>query len=152
MTFTTAAWDKLDAELARWLRLRATVRAAHDREASPLDEVAFGLRRVRSTLSFVASGVEADDAKTHALVTRAYRWSIRIARELEAIEQLELDPMTEWTRFESFAPFALAFFDSVLAPPLATAPRTSELARLRRDIDAVLAPITVAITASAIAA
>jgi hypothetical protein len=152
MTFTNAAWDSLDAELGRWLRVRATVRAANDREASALDEMAIDLRRLRSTLSFVASGVDEDDATTCALVTRAYRWTIRIARELDAIEHLALDPMAEWSRFESFAPFALAFFDSVMAAPFAAAAKTPELARLRREIDAVLAPLAMAITSSALAA
>lgn len=152
MTFNSAGWDNLDAELGRWLRIRCTLRAARDREPSSLDQVAFGLRRIRATLSFIASGVDRDDAKTCAIVTRSYRWSVRIARELEAIEQLALDPVTEWSRFEMFAPFAIAFFDSVLAPPFASAARSPELARLRREIDIVLSPLAVAITASAIAA
>lgn len=151
-TNTNAAWDQLDAELGRWLRIRATVRAARDREVSALDEIAFGLRRVRTTLGFVASGIDMDDAVGCALVTRAYRWTIRIARELEAIEQLELDAVAEWSRFETFAPFALAFFDSVMAAPFARAEKTPELLRLRRELDAVLAPVSVAITSSALAA
>lgn len=152
MTLTNATWDTLDAELGRWLRIRSTIRASRDREPSSLDEIAVGLRRVRTTLGFVASGVDTDDSKTCAIVTRAYRWSIRIARELEAIEHQDLDAVTEWTRFEAFAPFALAFFDSVLAGPFASAMRTPELARLRRELDAVLAPMAVAITSSALAA
>jgi hypothetical protein len=153
MTLSNAAsWDTLDAELGRRLRTRATVRAAHDRDFSALDEVAFGLRRMRATLGFIASGLAPDDAVSCALVTRAYRWSVRVARELEAIEHLALDAVAEWSRFESFAPFALAFFDSVLAAPFAAAKPTPELTRLRREIDAVLAPMTVAVTSSALAA
>ena len=45
MTFTTMTgaatdWDALDAELARWLRTRTSLRAARERESSPLDHVA----------------------------------------------------------------------------------------------------------------
>jgi hypothetical protein len=152
MTRNAASWEDLDAELGRWLRLRSTVRAMRDREPSSLDEVALGLRRVRAILGFFAYDRGPNDARTTALVTRAYRWSIRIARELEAIEQLGLDPVTEWSRFEMFAPFAVAFFDSVLAAPFAASARTPELARLRREIDRVLSPLTVAIRSSAIAA
>jgi hypothetical protein len=114
--------------------------------------IALDLRRVRTTLGFVASGLDADDARACALVMRAYRWSIRIARELEAIEQQNLDSMAEWSRLEAFAPFALAFFDSVLAAPFADAPSSPELARLRREIDAVQVPLTTAMTSSALAA
>jgi hypothetical protein len=60
--------------------------------------------------------------------------------------------MTEWSRFEGFAPFALAFFDSVLAAPFTAATQTPEVARLRREIDAVLAPLSTAMTSSALAA
>lgn len=143
---------ELDAELARWLRLRSARRVAHDREPSPLDGIAMSLRRVRSTLSFVDAGTDSRDAATSALVARAYRWSVRIARELDTIERLGLDPIKEWARIEAFAPFALAFFDSVLAAPFATAKRTPELSRLRREIDFVLAPLSLAMTSSAIAA
>ena len=154
MTGTATAWDALDAELARWLRTRTSLRAARERESSPLDDVAMALRRVRATLTFVACSANAsdDDAALAALVSRAYRWSIRVARELEAIEQLDLEPMAEWSRFEGFAPFALAFFDSVLAAPFASATRTSEVSRLRREIDAVLGPLITAMTSSALAA
>ena len=157
MTRSATDWARLDAELARWLRTRAAVRTERGREASSLDDLAMALRRVRATLTFVASSVTAarageGDALTAALVSRAYRWSIRVARELEAIEQLGLEPMAEWSRFEAFAPFALAFFDSVLAAPFAATTKTSEVARLRREIDAVLAPLTTAMTSSALAA
>lgn len=143
---------ELDAELARWLRLRTTHRAARNREASPLDGLAMSLRRVRSTLSFVDAAIDTNDGMTVALVSRAYRWSVRIARELETIEQLGLDPIQEWARIEAFAPFALAFFDSVLGAPFATAKLTPELSRLRREIDFVLAPLSLAMTSSAMAA
>ena len=154
MTRAATDWDCLDAELARWLRTRTALRAERERESSPLDDVAMALRRVRATLTFVACSATADegDAPVAALVSRAYRWSIRVARELEAIEQLGLDSMAEWQRFEAFAPFALAFFDSVLAAPFAATTKTSEVARLRREIDAVLAPLSTAMTSSALAA
>jgi hypothetical protein len=158
MTFTSSAatsWDNLDSELARWLRLRASRRAARNREASPLDGTAFALRRVRATLDFMASTIvneTPEDASVVALTSRAYRWAIRIARELEAIEKLEMDALTEWARFEAFAPFALAFFASVLAAPFAKAPASVEVARLRREIDAILAPLATAMTTSAMAA
>jgi hypothetical protein len=160
MTFKTqtrsaADWDCLDAELARWLRTRTALRAERERDASSLDGVALALRRVRGALTFAACSVTAGDdeeAVVSALVSRTYRWSIRVARELEAIEQLGLDPIAEWGRFEAFAPFALAFFDSVLASPFEAATKTAEVARLRREIDAVLAPLTTAMTSSALAA
>jgi hypothetical protein len=159
MTFMNANaatnWDRLDSELARWLRLRATRRAARNREASPLDATAFALRRVRATLDFIVSHVvhdTPDDAAVVDLASRTYRWAIRIARELEAIEQLDVDPMTDWSRFEAFAPFALAFFDSALAAPFAAAPATVEVARLRREIDDILAPLATAMATSATAA
>ena len=154
MTRTATDWDCLDAELARWLRTRTSLRAEREREASPLDDVAMALRRVRATLTFVACSASGsrDDLELASLISRAYRWSIRVARELEAIEQLGLDPMAEWMRFEGFAPFALAFFDSVLAGPFAATTKTSEVARLRREIDGVLAPLTTAMTSSALAA
>lgn len=143
---------ELDAELARWLRLRSCRRAQHDREPSPLDGLAMSLRRLRSTLAFVAAGADRNDATTVALVSRAYRWSVRIARELETIERLDLEPIEEWARIEAFAPFAIAFFESVLGAPLATAKRSPEIARLRREIDFVLAPLSLARTSSAMAA
>jgi hypothetical protein len=153
MTLTaTTDFDCLDAELARWLRARSTTRAMNDRDASPLDAVAMGLRKLRATLSTAAGHTSSSDESVVALVSRTYRWSIRMARELDAIEHLGLDPMTEWARFESFAPFALAFFDSLLAAPLAAATRTPEVVRMGRNIDAVLAPLVTAMTSSAMAA
>lgn len=152
LSTTTDGWDSLDNELARWLRVRATVRAAQDREASPLDGTAMALRRVRAALAFLASDDIGDDARMVALVSRAYRWSIRIARELVAIEHEALDGVAEWQRFEAFAPFALAFFDSVLGAPFAAAAKDGEVARLRREVDAVLAPMRAAMTSSALAA
>jgi hypothetical protein len=155
MTATTTAsaadFDRLDAELARWLRARSTLRATGDRDESPLDEVAMALRKLRATLAFTAGNATSNDAPVLALVSRTYRWSIRMARELEAIEQLALDPLAEWIRFEAFAPFALAFFDSLLAAPLA-ATTTAEVARMRREVDAVLAPLVTAMASSAMAA
>jgi hypothetical protein len=153
MTLPSAtAFARLDAELARWLRARATTRATNDRQASPLDEVALGLRKLRATLSNAAGQTSLSDGSFAALLSRTYRWSIRMARELEAIEQLGLDPMTEWSRFESFAPFALAFFDSLLAPTLAAATRTPEVVRVGRNVDGVLASFVTAMTSSAMAA
>jgi hypothetical protein len=155
MTNAATNWDNLDAELARWLRLRATRRAVRSREVSALDGTAFALRRVRATLDFIASTIvneTPNDAGLVALTSRAYRWAIRIARELEAIEKLDLDPVAEWSRFEEFAPFALAFFDSVLAAPFAVTPASVEVARLRREIDAIVAPLLTAMTTSAMAA
>jgi len=147
-----ADFDRLDAELARWLRARATQRAMCDRDQSALDDMAMALRKLRATLSFAACHADASDASVLALVSRTYRWAIRMARELDSIEQLSLEPMAEWTRFEAFAPFALAFFDSVLAAPLAGATRTNEVVRMGREIDAVLAPLVTAMTSSAMAA
>jgi hypothetical protein len=150
-----SSWVNLDAELGRWLDLRTSLHDAAGRPPSALDEVADHLRRLRTTLAFTAGGIDDgddDDARTQALVSRAYRWSIRVARELEAIEHLELEPVAEWSRFEAFAPFALAFFDSVLGAPFADAPATRDVLRLRRDLDAVLAPLTMAMTSSALAA
>jgi hypothetical protein len=74
-TMTTATdWDGLDAELARWLRTRTSLRAEREREPSPLDDVAMGLRRVRATLTFVACSVtrDASDTATAALVSHTY--------------------------------------------------------------------------------
>ncbi|MDB4936866.1 MAG: hypothetical protein JWP87_3838 [Labilithrix sp.] len=145
------SWDRLDAELARWLRARTSLRAARDRDESPLDDVAMALRRVRATLAFAAS-TSATDPCHVALVSRAYRWSIRIARELEMIEHLALEPIAEWARFEAFAPFALAFFESVVAAPMAAATKTAEVARLARELDAVLGQLSTAMRSSSMAA
>jgi len=142
---------ELDAELARWLRVRTTLRATRNRDASALDEVATAIRRVRWTLNAMASETGETTGERDSLIARTYRWAIRVARELEAIEQLELDSMTEWTHFEAFAPFALAFFDSALAPAFAGS-GTFETARLRRELDGVLSPLTIARTSSALAA
>lgn len=139
----------LDGELARWLRLRSSMRASRAREASSLDGLAMGLRRVRGVLGAMASS---DDRTVSSVVSRAYRWAIRVARELETIEQLELEPVLEWARFEAFAPFALAFFQSVLAAPFAAATSTPEVLRLRREIETVLAPFSIAMMSSAWAA
>jgi hypothetical protein len=145
-------WDSLDGELARWLRVRTSLRAARDRDDSPLDGVAMGLRRVRATLASVASGAAEGDAALSALVSRAYRWSIRIARELEAIERANGDAFADWSRFEAFAPFGLAFYESVLAGAFAAAPASNEVARLRRETDAVRSPLGTAMTSWAMAA
>jgi hypothetical protein len=152
---TGDTWASLDAELARWLRDRTSLRTARSREDSSLDGMAMALRRVRGTLEAMgdetATATERD-ATLGTLVSRTYRWAIRIARELEAIEQLDLDPIKEWERFEAFAPFARAFFDSALAAPFAAATRTHAVARLQRDIEAVMAPISIAMMSSAWAA
>jgi hypothetical protein len=153
-------WARLDSELARWLRTRTTLRASRGREPSPLDDVAAGLRRVRATLSTMGAslviesvGEGAMDPKVAHLVSLTYRWAIRVARELEGIEQLDLESMAEWTHFEAFAPFALAFFDSAVAAPFASCPATNgDVAVLRREIDAVLGPLGMALTSSALAA
>jgi hypothetical protein len=152
MTACAADFDRLDAELARWLRARSTARAMGNRDESPLDDVATALRKLRASLAFTAKQAAPNDASVLVLVSRMYRWSIRMARELEAIEQLTLDPLGEWTRLEAFAPFALAFFDSLLAAPLAATTTTPEVARMRREVDAVLAPLVTAMASSAMAA
>jgi hypothetical protein len=139
----------LDAELARWLRLRSSLRASLGREASSLDGLAMGLRRVRGVLG--AMDTNADEAFA-SVVSRSYRWAIRMARELQTIEQLGLDPTQEWARFEAFAPFALAFFDSALAAPFAATRSTPDVMRLRHEIEAVLAFFSVAMMSSAWAA
>ena len=105
---------------------------------------------MHTTLGVMMSATYRERARGR-LVGHAYRWAIRVARELDAIAQLDLDAMTEWTRFEAFAPFALAFFDSAVAPSLAGV-RLIEAARLRRDLDAVLALLVMARTSSALAA
>jgi hypothetical protein len=150
-------WAGLDAELARWLRDRSSRRAQRSRVDSSLDGMAMALRRVRGTLEAMSdSATAADDDDRDptlaTLVSRAYRWAIRVARELEAIEQLELDPLEEWARFEAFAPFARAFFESALAGPFAAATQTAAVSRLQRDISAVMAPISIAMMSSAWAA
>ncbi len=153
----TDTWADLDAELARWLRDRTALRAARTRDESSLDGMAMALRRVRGTLEAMsdattaASTAERDPTLSN-LVSRAYRWAVRVARELETIEQLELDPIREWERFEAFAPFARAFYDSALSGPFAAATRTPAVIRLQRDIDSVMAPISIAMMSSAWAA
>jgi len=153
----TDTWAELDAELARWLRDRTALRSARARPESSLDGMAMALRRVRGTLEAMshaatASSTDERDPTLSNLVSRAYRWAVRVARELETIEQLELDPIKEWARFESFAPFARAFFDSAVAGPFAAATRTPAVIRLQRDVDSVMAPISIAMMSSAWAA
>ncbi len=148
-------YDVLDSELARWLRARVAQRATCDRDDSPLDAVAMALRKLRATLSMTVSNTSdptVNDAPMQAVAARTYRWSIRMARELCAIEELGLDVLTEWTRFEAFAPFALAFFHSLLGTPLTEAANDMAVARLRRDIDAVLSPFLIAMASSSMAA
>ena len=152
-TLTVAAdFDRLDAELGRWLRARSTKRAMRTQDESAMDDVAMALRKVRASLSFAAAPTTSNDASVVALVTRAYRWAIRMARELEAIEQLSLDSTAEWARFEAFAPFALAFFDSMVAAPLTAATPTADVVQVERAIDALLAPLVTAMRTSALAA
>ena len=143
--------QELDAELARWLRVRTTLRATRNRSVSALDEVAAAVGCVHATLGAMSASPDETDSDIDSLVARTYRWAIRVARELEAIEQLELDTMSEWVQFEAFAPFALAFFDSALHPAFAGT-TTIAAARLRRDLDGVLFPLTTARISSAMAA
>jgi hypothetical protein len=148
-------FDVLDGELARWLRARGAHGAMCDRDDSPLDDVAMALRKLRAALSTTvsnASDPSVNDAPMLAIAVRTYRWAIRMARELYAIEELGLDALTEWTRFEAFAPFALAFFHSLLGTQLAHATDDMAVARLRRDIDVVLSPFLIAMTSSSMAA
>lgn len=153
----TDTWADLDAELARWLRMRTALRAKRSRENSSLDGMAMALRRVRVSLEAMgdsaASNVAGEqDQRINALVSQSYHWAIRVARELDTIEQLGLDAIREWTRFEAFAPSAQALFDGALAGRFAAAPRSVDVARLERDIDAVMAPIGIARMSSAWAA
>jgi hypothetical protein len=150
-------WADLDAELARWLRMRTALRAKRPREDSSLDGMAMALRRVRVSLeamgdSAASSATGERDPRIVNLVSQGYRWAIRVARELDTIEQLALDSGREWTRFEAFAPAALALFDTTVAGPFAAAPRSMDVARLERDIDAVMAPVSIALMSSAWAA
>jgi hypothetical protein len=153
---TGDTWVGLDAELARWLRLRTCLRATRSRENSSLDGMAMALRRVRGTLEAMSDASSATaahrDPTVATLISRAYRWAIRVARELETIERLELDPVAEWARFEAFAPFARAFFNSAVAASFDAATRTSSVNRLQCDMDAVMAPISIAMLSSALAA
>ncbi len=148
------AWATLDGELARYLRVRTSHRAMRNRsESSALDGMVMALRRVRVSLeAMTARGADDLEPGTAMLVSRAYRWTIRVARELEAIEDLELDPINEWARFEAFAPFARAFYESALAGPFEGVVPDADVARLRRDIDGVMAPIRIAVMSSAVAA
>jgi hypothetical protein len=133
--------EELDLELGRWLRTRTCIRYALARPASPLDETSMALRAVRSALGGMDSS---------PVVLLAYRWAIRVARELEAIEQLQLDGAQEWSRYEAFAPFALAFFDTALAKGLAGP--GGNVAQLRHAFDAVIGSLTLAMQSSALAA
>lgn len=146
-----ATWAALDAELSRWLGLRTTLRGVGNRERSSLDGMAMALRRVGATLEAMHESAVGNPTIAN-LVSLTYRWAIRVARELESIEQLGLDPIKEWTRFEAFAPFGRAFFESALAAPFAAATQTAHVSRLGRDIDAVMAPINIAMMSSACAA
>jgi hypothetical protein len=141
--------EELDAELARWLRARTTLRAMRDRDPSALDDVAFALRRLRAKLGAMTA---ADGSTaTRRIVSLTYRWAVRIARELEAIEQQQLDATSEWALLERFAPFATAFHDRALAAALGGG-RAMEMTQLRCHIDAVLAPLELAMTSSRMAA
>ena len=153
----TDTWADLDAELARWLRMRTALRSKRSGEESSLDGMAMALRRVRVSLeamgdASVNSTTGESDRRITNLLNEGYRWAIRMARELDIIEQLGLDTTREWARFESFAPSAQALFDGGLAGPFAAAPRTLDVARLERDIDAVMAPVSIALMSSAWAA
>jgi hypothetical protein len=151
------SWDDLDAELGRWLRMRDGLRTKRSDEPSSLDGMAMALRRVQMTLEAMADATATaapgtHDARIAALVTRAYRWAIRVARELDTIEQLELDSLQEWARFEAFAPFAQASFEGSVRAASAGLPRTPDVVRLERDLDAVMAPVSIALLSSAWAA
>lgn len=145
---SVARFDRLDDEASRWLRYRAVARAEKSRFPSPLDGLAIALSRVRTTLG--AAYVDgANDERVARVVERAYRFVIRVARELETIERADLDSMDEWSRFESFAPFALAFFDRMLEPPMREADGATFL---RADLAPVLEIFRSAMQSSAIAA
>ena len=150
-------WGDLDTELARWLRMRAALRAKRVREASSLDGMAMALRRVRVSLGAMGdSAVSAPsiqrDTRVGNLVSHGYHWATRMARELDTIEQLGLEAIAEWTRFEAFAPAAQALYDGALGAAFAAAPRTIDVVRLERDIDAAMAPVSIALMSSAWAA
>lgn len=153
----TDTWADLDAELARWLRMRTALRSKRSGEESSLDGMAMALRRVRVSLEALGDATANHptgerDRRVTDLLSEGYRWSIRMARELDIIEQLGLDTTREWARFESFAPAAQALYDSCLAGPFAAVPRTLDVSRLERDIDAVMAPVSIALMSSAWAA
>jgi len=156
-TSTQEVTEALDAELSRFLRARTTAaaKAQGDASASSLDGLAKAIRQVRASLSAAASGAVRDEAVS-AFVVRAYRWVIRVARELEAITALEVHAIAEWERLEAFAPFALAFYDSAVAVDFAVLdahPVTRAAVRsVRRDLDAIVALIEVARASSALAA
>ena len=159
LSHQTAAetWADLDTELARWLRMRTALRAKRSRADSSLDGMAMALRRVRGSLEAMGDSAASTangkrDSRITNLVTQGYRWAIRVARELDTIEQLGLDTIREWTRFEAFAPAAQVLFDSALAGAFAAAPRSMDVARLERDIDAVMAPVSIALMSSTWAA
>lgn len=109
-------WTRLDRELSRVLARRAQRRAAREEGPSPLDAVAHCLRRLRAAVGavtaasapLVAARYRAGDRAHAHLVARTYRWSLRVARELEAIEERATSAEAAWERFRSFAPFALA--------------------------------------------
>lgn len=143
-----ARMDRLDDEASRWLRYRAVARAEKNRAPSPLDGLAMSLRKVRTSLG-AAYAVEGQDETIALVVERAYRFVIRVARELETIERADLDAMDEWSRFEAFAPFALAFFDRMLEPPMR---RADGAAFLRADLAPVLETFRSALQSSAMAA
>jgi hypothetical protein len=143
-----ARFDRLDDEASRWLRHRAVARAEKCRPPSPLDGLAMALRNVRTTLAEAYAG-GAKDERVSLVIERAYRFVIRIARELETIERADLEPMDEWSRFESFAPFGVAFFDRMLEPPMRQAGGATFL---RADLAPVLDVFHSAMQSSAMAA
>lgn len=149
MEMTLDRFDRLDEEASRWLRYRAVARAEKSRGPSPLDGLALSLRKLRTSLAD-SYGDTARDENVALVIDRAYRFVIRVAKELEGIERDDLDSMEEWGRLESFAPFALAFFERVLDAPLRKAAGSASF--LRSDIAEVLETFRSALTSSAIAA
>lgn len=150
MEMTLDRFDRLDEEASRWLRYRAVARAEKSRGASPLDGLALSLRKLRTSLSEGRHGDAANDENVALVTERAYRFVIRVAKELEGIERDDLDAMEEWARLESFAPFALAFFDRILDAPLRKAAGSASF--LKGDIAEVLETFRSALSSSAMAA
>lgn len=140
--------EHLDDEAGRWLRYRAIARAEKARTPSPLDGVTMSLRRLRTKLGSVAAcGVS--DPRLSTVCDRGYRFVIRVAQELEAIEREDLEPMDEWQRFEAFAPFARAFYETILARPME---RAGGASFIRDDVEAILGTVDDAMASFALAA
>lgn len=155
-----ARFDRLDDEASRWLRYRAVARAEKNRAPSPLDGIANALRRLRTSLAaaYMRDAIagetrelpEGAETRMTLAIERAYRFVIRVAKELEEIERADLDAMDEWARIEGFAPFAIAFFDRVLEGPLRRA--GADAAFMKKDVGEILDVLRCAMTSSAMAA